>query len=149
MVEIRNGGPQWQMWTKEKRRSALPAITVARTTRAGSAVAVMPATVMVRAGLAEMAGVVVKVAVGMGAVVGAKAADEVRAGASAEETVVVARDGPEETVIVAGAVGASATTGLTRVVRASARTAWRKRSWSQICPRASKSLTWILQFCRI
>jgi len=148
MVEIRNGGPQWQMWTKVEGRSALPAITVARIARAGSAVAVMPATVMVKAGLAEMAAVAVKVAVVTGTVVGAKVADGARAETVAEATVAGARvaDG---TGTAAGVAVVCATTGPTRAAKASARTAWRRRSWSPICRRASKSPTWILRFCRI
>ena len=169
MVEIRNGGPQWQMWTKEEGRSALSVTTVARTARIGSAVVVTPATAMVSAGLAETtpiaesagakgAGVkvavgmgtvdVVKAAVGTGTVVVVKAADAVRAGTAAEETVAEARVA-DATGTVAGVAVVCATTVPTRAARASARTAWRRRSWSLICRRAWKSPTWTRRCCRI
>ena len=120
------------MWTKVEGRSALPAITVVMTASAESAVAVMTATVMVSAGPAEMLAV------------GAKVADEVKAetavGASAEATAVEAR-AVDATGTAVGVAVVCATTGPTRAAKSSARTAWRRRSWSPTCRRASRSPT--------
>lgn len=159
MVEIRNGGPQWQMWTKEEGRSALSVTTVARTARIGSAVVVTPATAMVSAGLAETTpiaesagakGAGVKVAVGMGTVdvVKAEARAETDGAASVGATAAVARVA-DATGTVAGVAVVCATTVPTRAARASARTAWCRRSWSLICRRAWKSPTWTRRCCRI
>jgi len=142
MVEIRNGGPRWQMWTREEGRSALSATTVARTARVGNAAAAMPVTVMVRADP-----VVVDP-------VGAKAVVETVSVAEMEDATAGAATPVAEKVagamgIAAGAVAACATTDPTRAVRASAKTAWRRRSRSPICRRAWKSPTWILLCCRI
>ena len=123
---------------------------VARTAGAGSAEAVMPATAIVRAGLAET----VPMAAKAGLDVGAKAVVETVSVAEMEYATAGAATPVVEKVtgamgIVAGVVAACATTVPTHAVKASARTAWRRRSRSPICRRAWKSPTWILLCCRI
>lgn len=142
MVEIRNGGSLWQMCTREEGGSALSAITVARTGRAGSAAAAMPVTVMVRADPVVVDPIGAKAVVETVSVAETEDAAAERAGTAAVASAVAMG-------IVAGAVAACATTDPTRAVRASARTAWRRRSRSPICRRAWKSPTWILLSCRI
>lgn len=148
MVEIRNGGPLWQMCTREEGGSALSAITVARTGRAGSAAAAMPVTVMVRADPVVVDPIGAKAVVETVIVAETEDAAAERAGTAAETTAVAAT-AAGAMGIVAGAVAACATTDPIRAVRASARTAWRRRSRSPICRRAWKSPTWILLSCRI
>lgn len=144
MVEIRNGGPLWQMCTREESGSALSAITVARTGRAGSAAAAMPVTVMVRADPVVVDPIGAKAVVETVSVAEMENAAVASAVATADVEKVAGAMG-----IVAGAVAACATTDPTRAVKASARTAWRRRSRSPICRRAWKSPTWILLSCRI
>ena len=118
MVEIRNGGPLWQMWTREESKSALSVTRVARTAGAGSVKAVTPATAMVRAGLAGTGPVAAKAGPGVGvrAVVETVSVEmmedavAVKAGTAAAEKVADAMG------TAAGAVVVCATTDPTRAV---------------------------------
>ncbi|MBF4546471.1 hypothetical protein IRY31_00010 [Corynebacterium afermentans subsp. lipophilum] len=148
MVEIRNGGPLWQMCTREESGSALSAITVARTARAGSAAAAMPVTVKVRADPVVVDPIGAKAVVETVIVAETEDAAAERAGTAAVATADVEKVA-DAMGTAAGVVAACATTDPTRAVKASARTAWRRRSRSPICRRAWKSPTWILLSCRI
>jgi len=142
MVEIRNGGPLWQMWTREEGRSALSVTRVARTVGVGNAAAAMPVTVMVRADPVVVDPVGVKAVV---ETVSVAKTEDATAGAATP----VVEKAVAGMATAAGVVAVCATTDPTRAVRASARIAWRRRSRSPICRRAWKSPTWILRYCRI
>lgn len=167
MIGIGNGGPLCQEWTKESVRSVrseternVTLVAAARRPR-GVTAKTPPAKSASPAGAQATAEMV---AVVTGEVVGR---DALRAAVAVTGAAIVVRELAGELVVkmvvevaaamvkttVRAAIGAVAvacgTIVPTHAGKASARTGWRRRSWSRICPRTWRSRIWIRRSFRI